>query len=167
MARGVPLSLYIMSVFTPKTDETVYAERIYDALVVRELGDMTAEKLQLPSSTHQRYREKTLYYKEAWALAALATLASGGQLRRVMAELEYLVQSKRSHRGVIDASPEQAMYAAFDSIEDLFDDRCKWGKRWLKEFRHDEDENFMLVPFADHWQRQFNALKSAIETTRK
>ena len=40
--------------------DTVYAERIYEALGKRELGDVTPESLQLPKEKIQRYREKAL-----------------------------------------------------------------------------------------------------------
>jgi hypothetical protein len=136
-------------------------------LVERELGDMTPEKLRLPNNMHQQYREKALLYREAWALAGMATAAKDPQLRQVMKELQSVVQAKRISRGVRDASPDQVMYAAFDSVEDLFADPFKWAQRWLMEFRHDANDNFMAVLFADHWSRQFNAVKHAIESTRR
>jgi hypothetical protein len=34
------------------------------------------------------------------------------------------------------------------------------------DFRDDPDDNFMLVPFADHWQQQYAALKGAIDEPR-
>jgi hypothetical protein len=34
------------------------------------------------------------------------------------------------------------------------------------DFRDDPDDNFMLAVFADHWQQQYAALKSAIDEPR-
>jgi len=58
------------------------------------------------------------------------------------------------------------MQTAFDSLEDLSSDPFKWAQRWLKEFRDDPGDNFMVVLFADHWQRQFQAMMEAIKQTR-
>jgi hypothetical protein len=155
-----------MGWFRRKSEDTVYAERIYQALVERELGDMTPEKLRLPDNVHQRYQEKALLWREAWVLVGIATMAHDSQLRRVMLELSRIIQAKRARRGVRDANPDQVMYDAIDSAEDLFTDPFKWAQRWLMEFRHDADDNFMVVLFADHWQRQLNAVKHALASTR-
>ena len=56
--------------------ETVYAERIYEALAARELGDMTPEKLRLPTEKIQRYREKALLYREGSSVCALLEIAN-------------------------------------------------------------------------------------------
>jgi hypothetical protein len=58
------------------------------------------------------------------------------------------------------------MDASFDSIEMLFAHPCKWAQRWLMDFRDDPDDNFMVVPFGDHWQQQYAALKGAIDEPR-
>ena len=81
-----------------------------------------------------------------------------------MLALVCLVQAKRAKRGV--SSPDEPMYSAIDSVEDLFTDPLKWAQRWLMEFRDDRGDNFMIVVFADHWQRHFNAVKHAIESTQ-
>jgi hypothetical protein len=155
-----------MAWFRKKSVETIYAERIYEGLVGPEdLGDMTPQRLRLPTNTHERYREKSLFYREAWALAALATVASAQKLDPVLWELKRLIQAKRAKRGT--SSPDEPIYSAFDSLEDLGDDPAKWAKRWLMEFRHDPDDNYMVVLFADHWLRVFSAVKNAIEQTRK
>jgi hypothetical protein len=154
-----------MGWFRRKTDDEIYAERIYRALVDRELGGMTPEKLRIPTNMHARYREKALHYREICALAAIATLAQDTRLRGVMGALVSLVQAKRARRGLGSASRDEAMYSAIDSVEDLFTDPFKWAQRWLMEFRNDPDDNFMVVLFADHWQRHWNAVKHALETT--
>jgi hypothetical protein len=58
------------------------------------------------------------------------------------------------------------MDAAFDSVETLFANPCKWAQRWLMDFRDDPDDNFMVASFADHWQQQYAALKGAIDEPR-
>ena len=59
--------------------ETVYAERIYEALAERELGDMTPERLQVPEEKIQRYREKALLYREGMSLCALLEIVKKSQ----------------------------------------------------------------------------------------
>src|ERR1700689_4509686 len=98
-----------MGWFRRKSNDAVYAERIYQALVEHELGDMTPEKLRLPNNMHQRYREKALLYREAWVLVSIATEANDPQLRRVMLEWSRLIQEKRTSRGGRDDSPDHVM----------------------------------------------------------
>jgi len=152
--------------FRRKSDERVKAERIYKSLVVRERGDMTPQRLRLPKGTHKRYRQKALFYREAWCLCALAVVAHDLHLRAVLAELVDVVEAKRIRRGLRTYSRGYLMDAAFDSVETLFANPCKWAQRWLMDFRDDADDNFMLVPFADHWQQQYAALKGAIDEPR-
>jgi hypothetical protein len=152
--------------FRRKSDERVKAERIYKSLVQRERGDMTPQRLGLPRGTHKRYRQKALFYREAWCLCALAVVAHELHLRAVLAELVDVVEAKRARRGLRTYSRGYLMDAAFDSVETLFANPCKWAQRWLMDFRDDPDDNFMVVPFADHWQQQYAALKGAIDEPR-
>jgi hypothetical protein len=158
--------LFWTKAFAQKSDETIYAERIYEAFAEQNLVNMPPEKLRLPKETHRRYREKALLYREAWSLCALNEMANDLQLRPVLRELEGVVEAKRARRGLRDLNREQVMYAAIDSVEDLFADPFKWAKRWLMEFRNDPDDNFMVVPFANEWQRHYLAVKAAIKQTR-
>lgn len=152
--------------FRRKSDERVKAERIYKSWVQRERGDMTPERLGLPRATHKRYRQKALFYREAWCLCALAVVAHDLHLRAVLAELVDIVEAKRTRRGLRTYGRGYLMDAAFDSVETLFANPCKWAQRWLMDFRVDPDDSYMLVPFADHWQQQYAVLKSAIEEPR-
>jgi hypothetical protein len=152
--------------FRRKSNERVKAERIYKTLVERELGDMTPERLRLPKATHRRYRQKALIYREAWCICALAVLAHDLHLRGVLAELVAIVEAKRIRRGLRTFGIGYLMDAAFDSLEALSANPCKWAQHWLMDFRDDPDDNYMLADFADHWQQQYAALKRAIDEPR-
>jgi hypothetical protein len=152
--------------FRRKSDERVKAERIYKSLVQRERDNMTPQRLGLPRATHRRYRQKALFYREAWSLCALAVVAHDLHLRAVLAELVDIVETKRTRRGLRTYSRGYLMDAAFDSVERLYADPCKWALRWLMDFRDDPDDDVMLASFADHWQQQYAALKGAIDETR-
>jgi len=151
--------------FGRKSHETVYAERIYEAFVDDEMGDMTPDKLRVPKEALRRYQEKALFHREAFAFAALAKAATNDPLLlRVLMELERLIVTKRSGRG---APVEKTMDAAFHDVERLFVDPFKWAQDWLSEFRSDPDDNFMVFHFANHWQAQFKGMKGGIEKTRR
>jgi hypothetical protein len=152
--------------FRRKSEERIKAERIYKTFVQREPGEMTPEQLRLPKAMHRRYRQKCLFYREAWCLCALAVVAHSLQLRVVLAELVDVVEAKRTRRGLRNYSRGYLMDAAFDSVEALFANPCKWAQRWLVDFRDDPDDNFMLALFADHWQQQYAVLKRAIDEPR-
>ena len=49
-----------MGWFSKKTYEEAYAERLYEASAVPELGDMTPERLRLPKQTPAMPREGTV-----------------------------------------------------------------------------------------------------------
>jgi hypothetical protein len=152
--------------FGRKSDERVKAERIYKSLVQRERGDMTPQRLGLPRATHRRYRQKALFYREAWSLCALAVVAHDLHLRAVLAELVDIVEAKRTRRGLRTYNRGYLMDAAFDSVEKLYANPCKWALRWLMDFRDDPDDDVMLASFADYWQQQYAALKDAIDEPR-
>lgn len=139
---------------------TVYAERIYEALAERELGDMTPEKLRLPVERSQGYRQKTLLYREGSSICALLEIANKDpKLLPVLREYVDFLEAKRVGRG-LQAGREQLVRAAVEDLCNLFTDPIKWARRWLTEFRDDPDE---IVLFADHWRRQYRAVKGALE----
>jgi hypothetical protein len=140
--------------------ETVYAERIYEALAERELGAMTPEKLRLPREKIQRYREKALLYREGSSICALLEIANKDpKLLPVLREYVDFLEAKRVGRG-LQAGREQLVRAAVEDLCNLFTDPIKWARRWLTEFRDDPDG---IVLFADHWRRQYQAVKGALE----
>ncbi len=126
---------------------------------------MTPERLRIPKELYKKYEQKALFYREAWVLCALSAVARDLQLFPVLRELESIVEAKRARRG-LKYPHDELMQTAFDSLEDLSSDPFKWAQRWLKEFRDDPGDNFMVVLFADHWQRQFQAMMEAIKQTR-
>jgi hypothetical protein len=152
--------------FRRKSDERLKAERIYKTLVAREGGDITPQQLGLRKAMHKRYRQKALFYREAWCLCALAVVAHDLHMRAVLAELVDVVQAKRTRRGLRTFGRGYLMDAAFDSVERLFANPFKWAQRWLMDFRDDPDDDLMLTVFANHWQQQYAALKSAIDEPR-
>jgi hypothetical protein len=151
--------------FRRKSDERLKAERIYKTLVQREPGDMTPRRLGLPKATHKRYRQKALFYREAWCVCALAVVAHDLRLRAVLAELVDVVEVKRTRRGLRNFGRGYLMDAAFDSVEKLFANPRKWAKRWLMDFGDDPDDSLQAL-FADHWQQQYAALKRAVDEPR-
>jgi hypothetical protein len=58
------------------------------------------------------------------------------------------------------AGREQLVRAAVEDLCDMFTDPIKWARRWLMEFRDDPDG---VVLFADHWRRQYETVKGALE----
>lgn len=140
--------------------KTVYAERIYEALAERELGDITPEKLRLPKEKIQRYREKALLYREGSSICALLEIANKDpKLLPVLHEYVDFLEAKRVGRG-LRAGREQLVRAAVEDLCDMFTDPIKWARRWLTEFRDDPDG---VVLFADHWRRQYENVKGALE----
>ena len=140
--------------------KTVYAERIYEALAERELGDMTPEKLRLPTEKIQRYREKALLYREGSSICALLEIANKNpKLLPVLREYVDFLEAKRVGRG-LRTGGEQLVRAAVEDLCDMFTDPIKWARRWLTEFRDDPDG---VVLFAHHWRRQYGVVKGALE----
>jgi hypothetical protein len=84
----------------------------------------------------------------------------------VLAELVDIVEAKRTRRGLRNFGSGYLMDAAFDSVDRLFANPCKWAQRWLMDFRDDPNDDFMLAVFADHWQEQYAALKRAVGEPR-
>jgi len=155
-----------MGWFRKKPYETVYAERIYKALVDRKLGDMTPERLRLPKETNRRYREKALLYREAMSLCALLERANiDPKLLPVLREYKGVLAAKRVGRG-LQANREQLIDAAVEDLSDMFTDPFKWAHRWLMEFRSDPDDMTGVVLFADHCLRQYEGAKGSLDKTR-
>ena len=140
--------------------KTVYAERIYEALAERELGDMTQEILRLPKEKIERYREKALLYREGSSICALLEIANKHpELLPVLREYVGFVEAKLIGRG-LRAAREQLVRAAVEDLCEMFTDPIKWARRWLTEFRDDPDG---VVLFAHHCRRQYEAVKGALE----
>ena len=117
--------------------ETVYAERIYEALGKRELGDMTPESLRLPKEKIQRYREKVLLYCEGRSLCALLEIVNKDlKLLPVLREYEGFLEAKLVGRGS-QPRRDQLFENAVADLSEMFADPVKWAHRWLAEFRED------------------------------
>ena len=142
--------------------ETVYAERIYEALGKRELGDMTPESLQLPEEKIQRYREKALLYREGRSLCALLEIVNKDlKLLPVLREYEGFLEAKLVGRGS-QPRRDQLFEDAVADLSDMIADPMKWAHRWLAEFREDPNDETAVALFADHWLRQYKALKDTL-----
>ena len=140
--------------------ETVYAERIYEALAKRELGDMTPEKLRLPTEKIERYLQKALLYREGSSICALLEIVNKDpKLLPLLREYVDFLEAKRVGRG-LRAGRDQLVRGAVEDFCEMFTDPIKWAHRWLTEFRDDPDG---VVLFAHHWRRQYEAVKGALE----
>lgn len=84
------------------------------------------------------------------------------ELLPVLREYVGFVEAKQIGRG-LRAGREQLVRAAVEYLCDMFTDPIKWARRRQTEFREDPDG---VVLFADHWRRQYEALKGALEQTR-
>jgi hypothetical protein len=145
-----------------------YAQNIYMALVVADkLGEMTPEALRIPTAALQRYLDKALLQREAMCFVALMSSAGPEtNLRSVMMAFSRLLTKNMATRG-IEVDIDQFAEASTQDVEEMFAEPFKWSQGWLAEFRDDPNDNYMVVMFADHCQRQFNAYKHAIEDTNK
>jgi hypothetical protein len=79
--------------------------------------------------------------------------------------LDALLVAKLSSRG-LQINVDELAEAAPAEVERMIADPFKWAQRWLAEFRDDPNDNYMVVLFADHCLKQFQAFKHSIETTR-
>jgi hypothetical protein len=148
--------------------EDTYAQNIYQAFVVAdELGDMSPGMLRIPIAALQRYLEKALLQREAMCFVALMSLAGPEtNLRPVMMAFSTLLIKNMAVRGIeldVDTFAEVSM----QDVEHMFAEPFKWSQGWLAEFRNDPNDNYMVVMYADHCQRLFNAYKHGIEDTNK
>ena len=154
-----------MGWFRKRPHETVYAERIYEALAERELGDMTPEQLRLPKETHRRYREKALLYRESMSACALMVIANKDPgLKPVLREYKGILEAKRAARGLRPG--RDVIDGAAEELEDMINDPFKWAHRWLMEFRDDPNDQTGVELFADHCLRQFEGARGGLDETR-
>jgi hypothetical protein len=151
----------------PSWEET-YAQNIYKAFVIDDdLGDMTPARLRIPAAAMQRYFDKATLQREAMCFVALMSSAGPEtNLRPVMMAFSRLLSKNIAARG-IDVDIDQFAEASTQDVEEMFAEPFEWGQGWLAEFRNDPKDNYMVVMFADHCQRQFNAFKHGIEETNK
>jgi len=149
-----------------KSNDRVYAERLYEALAVPELGNMTPHLLGIPRPHYKWYQEKALLYREFWCLCALSAVARELELFPVLREFDKLVVAERKQRGFDTRDHAKLMDAALDRLQELHENPMGWAKDWLKEFDAEPDDGpIAFLKFADHWQRQFEAVKQAIQST--
>jgi hypothetical protein len=117
-------------------------------------------------SGYRRYFDKALLQREVMCFTALMTAAGPEtNLRPVLNEFSMLLSLKLSERGLQVDIDELASFSVED-VREMLADPFAWGQAWLAEFRNDPNDNFMVVMFADHCQRQFNAFKHAIATVQ-
>jgi hypothetical protein len=151
--------------------ETAYAERIYESLAAPDdLGDITPEKLRVPTAAYQQYRDKALLQREAMCFTALILVSGdkehkGPSLLPVLREFSCILEAKLAARGLQVDIDMLADMAAVD-VSEMVADPFAWAQRWLAEFRNDPNDNYMVALFANHCLKQYGAFKGAIETTR-
>jgi hypothetical protein len=152
---------------TPSWEET-YAQNIYKAFVVAdEIGELTPEALRIPTAALERYSDKARIQREAMCFVALMSSAGPEtNLRPVMMAFSKLLTKNMATRG-IQVDIDQFADASVQDVGEMFAEPFKWSQGWLAEFRNDPKDNYMVVMFADHCQRQFNAYKHAIEETNR
>src|SRR5258708_23039237 len=130
-----------------------------------ELGNITPQLLGIPKRHHKWYQEKALLYREFWCLCALSAVARDLELFPVLSELEKLVVAKRKQRGFDTRDHDKLMEAAFDSLQELGENPMGRAKAWLEEFDAEPDDvPITFLRFADHWLRQFEAVKCGIHS---
>ena len=146
--------------------EDTYAQRIYTALPASDsLGDITPEKLRIPPAAMQRYFEKALLQRETMCFVALMSCARPDtNLQPVMMAYGRLLIRELVTRG-IPADIDALADVSLTDMDRLLKEPFAWAQNWLAEFRNDPNDNYMVVMFADHCQRQFNAYKTAIIET--
>lgn len=98
-------------------------------------------------------------------VALMAAANPGTQLPPVMLAFGDLLVTKLSARG-LQMNREQLADTAKADVSEMIADPFPWAQRWLAEFRDDPNDNYMVVMFADHCSRLFQAYKQAIEQTR-
>lgn len=74
-----------------------------------------------------------------------------------------LLVNKMAERG-LQRSTDQMASAAFDDGEAMLAQPFKWAQERLADFGDGAKDNY--ISFADHWVKQFQAWKGAIEETR-
>ena len=164
---------FIAPAFGIKTEDEeaswaeTYAQRLYDGLPAKnDLGDITASRLRIPTALHQKYQHKIIVQRELICFAALISVVTpGSKLQSVVGAFGNLLVSKARRRGLQATRNQLAEYALKD-VKAMFKDSFAWGQRWLADFRSDPKDNHMVVLFADHCCRLFQAYKHSIESTQ-
>jgi hypothetical protein len=75
-----------------------------------------------------------------------------------------LLERKFSERG-IPADTDALANSSIDDTQDLLQQPFAWAQRWLREFRNDPNDNYMVAMFADRCARLFSAYKNATQET--
>jgi hypothetical protein len=128
---------------------------------------MTPEKLRIPTAALQRYAKKALIQREAMCFVALMSAARPEtNLSPVMMAFSRLLVNNMAKRG-IELDIDKFADASTEDVGKMFAEPFNWSQSWLAEFRNDPNDNYMVVMFADHCQRLFNAYKHGIEDTNK
>jgi hypothetical protein len=149
---------------TPSWEET-YAQNIYTAFVAADdLGEMTPEKLRIPAAALPRYLDKALLQREAMCFVALMCASPETNLRPVMMAFSRLLSRSMAARG-IEVDIDRFVETSTEDVREMHAEPFKWSQGWLAEFRNDPNDDYMVVLFADHCQRLFNAYKHGIEDT--
>ena len=115
--------------------EDTYAERIYEALVAPDdLGEMTPERLHIPTAAMQRYIDKALLQRELMCFVALISLAGPGtNLRPVMMAFSKLLIKNMTTRGIrFDVGTFAE--ASKQDVEEMFRSRSSGAKAGLRSF---------------------------------
>src|SRR5262249_53403421 len=147
--------------------EVQYAQNIYDGLVARNnIGDITATELRIPTALHHAYQNKIVLQRELMSFVALMEVTKpGSKLEPVLLEYGNLLVQKIAERG-LRINRHQLANAAEDDVRAMIADTFKWAQRWLSEFRHDPNDNYMVGLFGVHCLRMHEAYKRSIEETQ-
>jgi len=148
--------------------EETYATRIHMALPESDqLGEMTPEKLRIPSAALNRFYERALLMREAICFVAFPLVASPEtKLPPVLMAYARLVAQRLNARG-LPADPDAFADASLSDVKSLFTEPYAWAQNWLAEFRNDPNDTYMVALFADHSQKLFHAYRQAIQETYK
>jgi hypothetical protein len=146
-----------------KKNDRVYAERLYETLAAREVGNITPQLLGIPKQQHKWYRQKALLFREFWCLCALSAVARKLELSPVLRELEAVVRANQKRRGFDTSNYDDLLNSAFDCLQGLREKPMEWAQGWLKEFDAKPDDGALVfLKFAEHWMQQFEAVTGAI-----
>jgi hypothetical protein len=149
-----------------KSWEETYATRIHMALPEADrLGEMTPEKLRIPSAALNRFYEKALLMREAICFVAFSSVAAPEtKLPPVLMAYARLVARRLNARGML-ADPDAFADASLSDVNRLFTEPYAWAQDWLAEFRNDPNDTYMVALFAEHCQKLFHAYRETIQDT--
>jgi hypothetical protein len=83
------------------------------------------------------------------------------KLLPVLREYEGFLEANLVGRGS-QPRRDQLFEDAVADLSDMIADPMKWAHRWLAEFREDPNDETGVTLFADHWLRQYKALKGTL-----